>query len=189
VRPFAVPDDLRKFIADDSVPEETARLHIASASGAVRSFCQWGVSAGVTEGLRLRSVTGARSLWLPTLHLRAVTLLADAAGTPLVYPQDYSWETHGRINIARWTRTFGPQAGVFVVSYADGYPDDHPVIDHVRGIVLAAAARLLENPTALRSWTTGAESATAAGGGGDVVSILAREERTQLESLRLPVLA
>lgn len=187
MKPFAVPADLRAFVQDDSVPEDTARLHIATASGAVRSFCGWGLSAGVTEGQRIRS-TGAGNLWLPTLYLRAVTLLADARGGVLSYPADYDWEPHGRIHLLSWTRTRGVDSGVFVVSYADGFPDDHPIIDHIRGIVLAAAARLLENPTALRSWTTGAESATAGGGGGDLISILAREERTQLEPWRLPVL-
>lgn len=178
MRPFAVPADLRTFVQDETVPEETARQKLAIASGAVRSFCGWPVSA-VTETKRIRA-TNAQSLWLPTLHLRGVSSIT-LAGQALT---GFDFTDEGQVLLGRWYYTRGP----YVVTFDHGWLDDSYQIETVRGVVLSCASRLLDNPNSYRSWTTGSESVTAAGGGSDIIGVLADGEKTQIADFVIPVL-
>lgn len=182
-KPFAVPSELRSWLQVDEadLPEATAVLVLAVASGAIRTFCGWNVAAEYVAEKRIRS-RGVRSLWLPTLHLRQVTALT--MGGVAVATDDYDWEEEGRILLLRswWQDT------TFEVSYHHGYLDDHPAIDTVRGVALSAAARLKDNPTFHRSETSGSEAVVAAGGSTDIVSLLAEGEKLQLHPYQLPEL-
>lgn len=176
MRPLAVPQELRDHVQDQTVPEETARLHLATASGAVRSFCQWSLSAETVVERRIRPARTLGSLWLPTLWLRAVTAVVTPSGASLP-ANEYDWVEHGQVMLTRTIFVRGP----YRVSYEHGYLDSSAEMDSIKGVVLGAAARLLDNPFSLRSWATGSESATMAGGNSDVVGVLSREDRKQLE--------
>lgn len=203
-RPFAVPSELVTYgeSAGLEISEDAARLSLALASAAVRTFVGWRLSAGRTVAKRVRALTpGARCLWLPTLHLRGIVSLAPVVLgqplPPLVENVGFTWEEEGRVDLlwrggaATWGGAF--QSGAtFVATYDDGYLEDHPAIDTAKGVCLAAAARLCDNPTSVRSLseTTGGETTAtvSAGAGDDVISLLARGERKQLEPYQLPVL-
>lgn len=166
---------------DQSVPEVTARQHIASASGAARLFCQWPLSA-VVATKRIRC-TRAGSLWLPTLHLREVRAVSDSRG-PLL-GSEYEWDEDGLVRVLRrrWVAR-----ETYTVVFAHGYLDHSEEIKAIRGIVLSAAARLVENPTSQRAWATGSESASYAGGNSDLTAILTGGEKADLLPFQLPVL-
>lgn len=189
MRPLAVPDELvgpEGLMGEGvEVSEATARLNLALASGAVRSHCGWQLSRGRVEGKRLRLVAGwGGVLWLPTQHLVSVDALA-VDGRPALAPTAYAYDEDGRVELAGiW---WGARRAV--VSYTEGYTDDSYELAAIKGVVLSAAARLCENPTAERSYTIGAEAVVAAGAGEDVISLLAKGERLQLEPYRLVVLA
>lgn len=183
--PFATPAELRAWLQLDTTElpdtDATALLVLKVASGAVRAFCQWHVSAETVTAKRIRS-RGVRSLWLPTLWLRQVTALSmDGVA---VSSDDYDWGEEGRIELLRsWWRD-----ATFEVSYEHGYEEPHAALDAVKGVVLSAAARLRDNPTFHRSETSGGEAVVAAGGAMDVVSLLADGERLQLHPYQLPEL-
>lgn len=183
--PFATPVELRNWLqleqAELPDTDPTALLVLKVASGAVRTFCQWHVSAEVVTAKRIRS-RGVRSLWLPTLWLRQVTALTmDGVA---VSQADYAWGEEGRVELLRsWWRD-----ATFEVSYEHGFEEPHPALDTMKGVVLSAAARLRDNPTFHRSETSGGEAVVAAGGALDVVSLLAEGERLQLHPYTLPEL-
>lgn len=181
-KPFAVPSELFAFMQDE-VDEETARLNLALISGAIRSYCNWSVTAEKVVGQRVRCHTNSRSLWLPTLHLRSVEALSFGTSA-LLADRQFEWTEEGRILLL-----FGWQVGgTYTVSYSHGYLDTDPAIDTVKGVCLSAAARITDNPLSRRSEATGAESFVAAGAGADVIAMLAQGERAQLDAFRLPVL-
>lgn len=182
MKPFAVPSELAAYMQAE-VPEATARLHLQTASGAVRSFCRWSVAAEETTfSLRSRGGRGhGASLWLPTLYLRDVasvrvnsTLLAEA---------DYIWEPEGCIELFRMP---GGLPASVSVNASHGYLDTDPRLSTVKGVVLAAASRLVDNPLGNRSETTGGESVTMAGSGSDLIAVLSGTEREQLAPIQLP---
>jgi hypothetical protein len=183
MRPFAVPAELRAFVQDESVPEETARLHLATASGAVRTFCRWNLSAEQrTERVRVqrRFVYSPVRLWLRSLYVRDVVSLSTVQPVTLTVDVDYQWEDYGVVYLLRhWGE------GPFTCVYESGYPDDSPEIDTIRGVVLAAAARLLANPTNLKSWTVGLESQSM-GGGDDDGDVLSDGDEERLAGFVLP---
>ncbi len=181
--PFADPSDLREWMQEDAttLPEATAILALRSVSAAVRQYCQWHISEETVDSLKVRS-RGVRSLWLPTLHLREVTSLAQ--GAVVLSLADYEWFEEGRIELLRrwWTDA------TFTVSFQHGYLDTDAAYDSVRGVVLAAAARAADNPASHRSETSGGEATVAAGAGEDVVALLSAGEKKQLQPLQLPML-
>lgn len=179
-RPFAVPSELSAFMQDE-VDEETARLNLALVSGAIRSYCNWTVTAEKVVGQRVRCHRDSRSLWLPTLHLRSVESLSFGAVALLEEDRQFEWAEEGRIRLL-----FGWHVGgTYTVSYTHGYLDTDPAVDTVKGVCLSAAARITDNPLSRRSEATGAESFVAAGAGADVIAMLAQGERAQLDAYRL----
>lgn len=179
-RPFAVPSELVDFMREP-VPEATAKLNLAIASGSVRGYVHWCLSAEFAENKRVRVQPGQRSIWLPTLNLRSVVSLLSGA-VPLVEVTHFDWFDEGRITLRSGAYT----STVYTVSYHHGYLDDHPAVAVAKGVVLNAAARLCDNPTSHRSESTGSEAVVAAGAGGDVVSVLSEGERRQLDPWALP---
>lgn len=183
LRPFAVPQELRDYMQDQAVSDAQALRNLRTASGSVRGYLGWGLSADRVVDQRVRVVGGCRGVWLRTLHLRAVLSLQWDGGATLLEGTGYTWEEHGWLSLP-----YRAPAGVLVVSYDHGYTEEHEAIETAVGVCLAAAARLTDNPRAHRSESSGGESVTAAGGGADIVGALAAAERTQLAPWQLPVM-
>lgn len=181
--PFAQAAELRAWMQLDAtaLPDATADQALSALSAAVRSYCSWTLSEETVTDLKVRS-RGVRSLWLPTLHLTDVTALAQ--GAVALSSADYEWVEEGRIELLRrWW-----QDATFTVSFTHGYADGSVVLDMVKGVVLSAAARVVDNPASHRSETSSGESVVAAGAGEDVVSLLSAGEKKQLQPHALPVL-
>lgn len=176
--PFAVPSELAAYMQVD-VPEATALLHLDTASAAVRTFCNW--SVGAEEATWERRVTRSR-FFLPTLWLRDVASVS--VGGSALSSGDYETEEWGEIRLLR-TGSSGLPAKV-AVAYSHGYLDTDPWIKTVKGVVLAAASRLVDNPLGNRSETTGGESVTMAGSGSDLITCLAEAEQARLMPIQLP---
>lgn len=180
MKPFAVPSELAAYMQSD-VSEATALLHLATASGAVRAFCRWEVGAEQKQfSLRVGAKGHGCTIWLPTMYLREV--LSVTLGSTELSPSDYTWEPEGCVDLFRWPGGLPAQATILA---NHGYLDTDPRIAMVKGIVLAAAARLCDNPLGNRSETTGGESVTMAGSGSDLIGALSDAERGQLALIRL----
>lgn len=177
-RPFAVPSELVSFMQED-VPEDTARLNLQVASAAVRGHVRWCLAGEFVDAQRVRVQPGQQSIWLPTLHLRSVVLLL-AGAVPLVDGSQFDWYTEGRVTLRTgvWAST------VYTISYHHGFLDDHEAIGVAKGVVLAAAARLCDNPKSHGSESSGGESMVADSAG----LVLSEGDRKQLDPWVLPVL-
>lgn len=146
---LVVDEDFAAYLQRD-LDRATAELALAGASGVVRAFCRWSISAEDTtftvDG------TGSRILRLPTLCLTAVESVT-VDGTALD-PLDYRWSANGLIERgAGWPRRFR----AVDVACSHGY-DVTP--DEIRIVVLSLAARYYGNPDGLRSKTVGDISRT-----------------------------
>ncbi|HLL68816.1 MAG TPA: hypothetical protein VK453_24345 [Micromonosporaceae bacterium] len=152
--------------------QPAAELALAGASGIVREYCGWTISAEaatfVVDG------SGTTLIGLPTLHLTAVTeVRIDGLA---LEPAGYAWSENGLLQRrAGWPRRFRCVA----VDCAHGYGQ---VPDVVRAVVLALAGRLHTNPDRLVSKTVGGISRTYATGSGDMSEL----ELAMLAGLRLP---
>lgn len=138
-----------------TLPEEAAALAVASASGVVRAYCKWSISAETTTFIL--DGTGTIFLSLPTLELTAVEEVR-AAGEVLTpatsWPPGSTEYTWSRIGMLR--RGLGWPAGFRTVEVdcTHGF-DTTP--DAVRAVALPLAAATVFNPGgALASKTVGA---------------------------------
>lgn len=132
-----------------TVPDATAELALAGASGMVRSYCGWDL---LREDRTFTVVgNGSTLLTLPTLELIAVAevridgLAIDPAG-----PQPVRL-LHGQVY---WLNAW-PAATPIEVDVTHGY-DDIP--DVVRLVTLTIAARIVNNPDNYKSANTGTVS-------------------------------
>lgn len=176
--PFASPADLATWVQRDVAPD-LGDLAVRVASGAIRSHCGWPITE--TTATIAYPVAGG-VVWLPTLHLTRVVV--TDAGVTVPAGADVAWSRDGRVVCNR------RPAGTATITYTHGYSWPDPVLDLVAGVCLSAAARAVDNPRGLRSWTVGGESETYAGGGSEVAgSVLTGAERADLAGLVLPVIA
>lgn len=148
---LVVDEDFAAYLQRD-LDRATAELALAGASGVVRAFCRWSISA--EETTFTVDGTGSTILRLPTMKLNGVDAVA-IDGTALD-PGEYRWSAGGLIErAAGWPRRFR----VADVTCSHGYAlDDMP--DAIRIVVLALAARYYGNPDGLRSKTVGDISRT-----------------------------
>lgn len=178
---FAQSAELSEWLRQE-IPPAQAVIALDAASASIRAYCGWNISQETVDDLVL-TTSGGPSLWLPTQYLTAVSEVVEN-DVVLVAGTDYDWTVEGRlIRSGHWSRN----ARKVVVSFTHGYPTGHPVLGMVKGVCLSAAARLVDNPTGVRSWTTGGESATYAGGGSDLTVLLTDAERSQLPALLVAV--
>ena len=74
------------------------------------------------------------------------------------------------------------------VDYVHGFPQGHPALEVAAGVTLSAAARLVDNPTGLRStqWSMGPESEMQVYAGNPAASaLLSAAERNDLAPFAL----
>lgn len=160
---------------------------LSMASGIVRAYCGWPISAEVGVTATLDS-DGGFFAFLPSVYVTAVTSVVlngtDQSGAPypaLVYLTDYDWRTNGRLT---WlSDTYGWPVGgqILTVTYSSGYVT---VPDEVQSVVMSVAERLaqsaaiqsqLVNVGGIQTNTTYAQAVTAGTGLSDAEkSVLSR---------------
>jgi hypothetical protein len=153
----------------------TAETALAAASGLVRHYCRWPISAESTTFVQ--DGNGAQLLSLPTLRLNAVT--AVRVGGVLLDPGQYEWSRGGQLyrNGAYWPARFRSVEADVEHGYAE-------VPDEVRAVVLALTTRYYVNPDGLRSKSVGAVSRTF--GDAAAAGDLTRLEMSLIAGYRLP---
>lgn len=179
--PLATAQQLASWLQVDSVESDAATLALNVASGAVRRYCGWSISAETKTG-ELVDGTGRRSVWLPTLRLTAVSDVTEG-GVALVDGTDYVWTREGRLYRAGLWRNVPRNIQVTYTHGFDTVPDD------VQGVTLSAAGRIYVNPEGWRQHTVGSETVIAVGASSDVTAILTEGERLELAGWRVPILA
>lgn len=135
------------------MPPDQAALALAGASGIVRTYCRWEISREEAATFKVDG-SGVRVLSLPTLHITDVTSV-EVDGTPLTVNTDVFWATRGQLYRAEdW-----PRWSTVEVVADSGYVDTPDVI---KIVTLSLAARLVANPSALKSAAVGAVQRTFA---------------------------
>lgn len=129
-----------------SIAPDVAALALAGASGAVRSYCGWGLLRETTtftvDG------TGSTVLDLPTLYLVSISdVLVDGLA---INPDDVQPVVHPRGQLV-WANIW-PNLTKVEVEAVHGYD---PVPDIAKLLTLTIAARIINNPDNLRSASVG----------------------------------
>jgi hypothetical protein len=173
---FAEAADLEDFLQND-VTTAPAELALDIASGIVRAYVGWSISQEtvvlVTEG------DGGNALWLPTKLLTAVTSV-EVDGELLTFGDHYRWTSSGRLR--RIGASWPCLERSIEVTFTHGY---NPVPDDIKGITLALAGRLYDNPEGLRSWSVDGLSETIANPSSDAGLALTTVEKAALDSYLL----
>jgi hypothetical protein len=178
VEALATVDDLAAYLRQAGgaagLDPAAAELALASASGVVRAYCRWCISAA-DETLTVDG-DGSRLVSLPTLYLRGVLELR--VGGAVVDPGGYGWSQSGQIHLlgAGWPPGFrNIDADVM-----HGY-EETP--DPVRAAVVASAARQYANPQGLLSRTVGGVSEGFASA---ITDLQTGQQQALLAPYRLP---
>lgn len=149
---LATAGELNTHLQRDIAPD-VADQALTLASGAVVAYCGWGIAEETTtlqgEG------NGSVVLTLPTLALHEVTAIR-VAGVDVdlaEIPPTVVWSKKGQLFRAVGWPTFT----LIEVDCRHGY---NPIPDLIKLIVLEKAGRVIDNPQALISATTGGVSRT-----------------------------
>jgi hypothetical protein len=181
VAAFATPSDLASLLQQD-LDTASATLALNIASSKIRSFAGWSITEEVGAVATLDGNCD-RVLFLPSLYVTAVASVVEY-GTSLTVVTGFDWTSYGELIRVGRLWTWRPRS--VVVTFTHGYttaPDD------VKGICLSLAGRLYDNPGALRSYAVGGVSATYAGSAGALGPGLTEDEKIDLASYRLAVVA
>jgi hypothetical protein len=148
---FATATDLATYLEQDSVDTASATQALELATGAVQTYCGWRILAETVTGLSLAPI--GNLVALPTAYLTAVASVTEA-GVP-VSALGFGWTTSGLLS----RFTFGGLSAVpwrfpVVVTFTHGYAPA-AIPQTIKGVTLAAAARVYDNPTGLRSESAG----------------------------------
>ena len=180
---LVTPEELDAYLSGDR------NASLAAAMAAVRSYCGWHVAPVETHTVTIRA-EGEGVLLLPSLHVVSVDSV-EVDGEPVT---DYSWREHGTLRTTSrccmsthlWGHRHegGGWCGKVEVAFTHGFDE----ADDVKGIVLAAAARMASSPAGVVRAQTGQVSETytqtspnQAGG-----MALLDSERAVLDRYRLP---
>jgi hypothetical protein len=145
--PLVTAEDLASYLQRD-LDRSTADLAVAGASGAVRGWCLWDLSAA--EVTFTVDGSGSRVLALPTLHLESVEEVR--VDGEVIDPSGYTWSAGGLLErAAGWPRRFR----AVDVDCHHGYD---PIPDLLRLVSLERAARQYDNPQRLASKSVGGVS-------------------------------
>lgn len=141
-------------LTDRELPDDDpgAQLALELATGAVQTYARQRLTLVDDDTAELLADRHGY-VELPERPVLGVTAVELDDGTTLA-PSAYAWGA-GRL----WRVDGARLTGRVRVTYAHGFAT---VPDDVRGVVLAAAARLLDNPDSTRSAQLGGVSTTAA---------------------------
>jgi hypothetical protein len=182
VAALATPSDLASWLQKD-LDTATATLALAVASDRIRDHVGWSITQETGAVFTLDG-TGTNSLWLPTQLLTAVTSVVENGITLTVVTQ-FDWTTYGRL--IRQYRCWTDKMRSVVATITHGYAPGAAELDNAKGVCLSLAARVYDNPTALRSYTVGGVSETYAGSAEALSPGLSDDEKRDLVPYRLPV--
>ncbi|WP_028924199.1 hypothetical protein [Pseudonocardia acaciae] len=170
MQPLADVVTLRRLTGAAWDDELAARAALDAASGVVRDYCGWAITAQ-TDVESVVDSDGARVVVLPSLHVTAVRAVTDAVtGAPIT---GYRWSTNGTLvrTDGRWPA--GPRA--VRVRYDSGYAEPPAAL----GPVVCSMASRFATPTGVASVTVGAQTVTYTGDG------LSRLEEVVLNRYRI----
>jgi hypothetical protein len=168
--------------ATDTLLTDRAELALQVATGWVQDACRQKLVPVVGDVVTLDVAPGTTELWLPERPVTAVTTVS-ILGVPLTSPTDWVLVEASRLRAKRWT--YWPTADPVVVTYNHGYAIAPQTL---RGVALAAAARILDNPASHATETVGGVAQTAAGTG-YVGRLTADEEATLVPYMALEAVA
>lgn len=171
MEPLASLPELRRYTGAAWGDELVAQDRLASASGAVRSYCGWPISY-VEEATAVLDSDGGRVLTVPTLLLAEVHTVTDQDGQALT---GYQWSQTGVLyRPDRWP------AGLRAVSvvFSGGYRSTPP---ELVALVCGLAGRV-NSPVGVSMMTVGAQSVAYTGEAGPGLSTA---ERLVLDRYRL----
>lgn len=171
---FVTVPDLEAYRAGDD------EAIIRQTQAAIRRYCGWHIAPEITETIVLDG-DGSRHLWLPSLHVTAVTAVTNG-DTVLDVTDDLDWSETGFIELrcSRWTER--PRR--ISVELTHGYEE---IPADLVELAVSLAARAASSPSGAISEHAGQVSLTfgtfngVAGG----LALLAHEKEL-LSEYRLP---
>lgn len=170
VDPIVTTGDLDAYLAGDK------QQSLDAATAAVRVYCGWHVTPVVTETVTL-DVEGCTAL-LPSLHVLDLEAV-KVDGEDVPRGNGYEWSQAGilRVHTRRGFRKLE-------VTMTHGYED----APDVAGVILAAAARSVLNPSGVSRSQVGQISETYSQAGRDpaVGAVLNSQEKAILDRYKLP---
>lgn len=178
--PFATVEQLGAALQRPDIDRDAATLALRRASGAIRGFCGWSVSADTVVAQTITMPYYSQNFWLPTLWLTSVTSLVEG-GLTQVAGTHFAFTASGRVH--RASGYWSVYHNDIVVSYTHGYPEGDDRLETVRDVCLSIAARAFGNPYGHSSETTGTESWAA--GVSNSVATLTAPDMEQLAHLQL----
>ena len=148
MQPLADVADLRRLTGAAWADESAAAAALAAASGQVRTYCGWAITAESNVTAVVDS-DGGRVVTIPCLHVTAVHSVT-AGGSPVT---DHEWSASGVL-----FRRAGWPAGMRAVSvvYSGGHTDTPP---ELIAVVCGLASRLTV-PAGVASWSVGSQTVT-----------------------------
>lgn len=147
---FATPAELASWLQVPEVDTATATLQLAAASKAIRDYCGWNITEETVTD-QVLDTDGERSIWLPTLWLTAVASVSELT-LPLTAGTDYEWRRYGKVTRTGRRHCWPRQSQSVQITYTHGYPETP---DSIKGICLAMAGRVYNNPLGAKSQTAG----------------------------------
>lgn len=146
---FLTAAELASYLQQDAVDTTTANLMIDMAEAQVRTYCGWNITEEtVTDQV---VIPEGRSIFLPTLHLTAVTEVVEG-GVTLTAGTHFVWGQEGEIR--RWTAWWSTLWQSVTVSYVHGYAAGAPELLVIKQVVAAVVSRLMAAPTPMLSAVT-----------------------------------
>lgn len=148
MEPLATVEELRRLTGAAWADEQAALDALLAASGQVRAYCGWAITAEDHAEVVVDS-DGGRVLTVPCLHLTAVHEVQAKDQTET----DYEWSVSGVLYRAgRWP------AGLRAVRvvYSGGYDEPPP---ELAAVVCGLAGRL-SLPAGVASWSVGSQTVT-----------------------------
>jgi len=157
--PLASKPELNTFV-QRTVDDALAAMVLAQASAAIRNHCGWHIAPVAEDDALTINGNSAVVLPLPTAHVTAVASVVED-GTTLTADDHYEWSAAGYLPHVGdvWTTTLRGVVATVTHGYQNA-PED------VKSVCLQFAARLLADPSGVKSETAGGVSVTYGQAGG-----------------------
>jgi hypothetical protein len=143
---FVTTTDLTDYKAGDP-----ATL-VSQAQSTIRAYCGWHVAPNITETVLLDG-RGGSHLWLPSLHVTAVSSISNE-GTVLT-TAEYDWSVSGYVELRNWA-LWSSRPRQISVTFTHGYED---IPADLVGVAASIAARAGSSPAGIKRQSSGPFSA------------------------------
>lgn len=177
---LAAPSDLATWLGVTTADNARSTLALEVATGWVQGYTGQKLVYVTNDTVTLTPRGASQRLYLPERPVDYVTSVTyngtayGAAGTDWTLVDDYLWTGYlpDAYN-AGWRGRFTYWPPMVTVTYTHGYPE---APQDIRGVVLAAAARVIQNPAGVQSQTVGGVSWTVSGGATGATGLTATEK-------------